>query len=586
MLRYLWKSSTRMMFFYFALSTSSALAANECLKWTSNQTHGIWLDDSASTVSAICAALTQQLLQNNGYCVHTVRSCNVTNRTYYNNDPNSPTDNVLFTADKTCGGDPYPGVEWHSSAHAVPCTYKVGAPEEENPPQVCVANPIDAADGQKHQYETDINSLGQGQIEFLRTYSQSLSPWRNNYQRSLVAIDSSQNTIQLKLSADYGTNKANACSSGWTELQNTNAELRVLNSTSVPSADGETCEIKTNGKIVKRISLISEKYYKKITLLPGLVRLERPDGSILVMYQNGNIWRALGSDTGFVERLSDLFAAWRFTTSTGILEDYNADGKLFSITASNGMKQELFYDQTTGLLSRVKDSAGRELVFAYTGTQLKSVTVDGNKITNYTYNTSGLITRVTRPDATQRVYHYEDSRFPKYLTGITDERGVRYATWKYDAQGRAISSEHAGGAEKTLLAFNSDGSTTVTNPLGKKTTYHFDDIAGARRVTKVEGHATTSCDGANQNYTYTPEGWLQSKTDWKGNKTSFTYNSLGQEISRTAADGTVDARTISTEWDPVTHRKAKVTEPETETTFIYDANGLLQSQVVRSLISQ
>jgi YD repeat-containing protein len=582
---FLWKASATFIFFYFALSTSSALAANECLKWTSNQTHGIWLDDSASTVGAICAVYTQQIQQSES-CVFSVKSCNVTHRTFYYNDPNRPQDHVLFIASKKCGSTQYGDIEWLSTAQAVPCTYKAGAPEEENPPQACVGNPIDAASGKKHQHETDINSLGQGQIEFLRIYSKSLSPWRHNYQRSLVAIDSSQTTIQLKLSADYGTNKANACSSGWTELQDRNAGLRVLNSTSVLSADGEVCDIKKNGKVVKRLPLVSDKYYKKITLIPGLVRLERPDGSILVMYQKGNIWRALGSDTGFVERQSDSFAVWRFTTSTGTLEDYNADGKLLSITTSNGMRQELFYDIASGLLSSVKDSTGRELLFAYTGNQINSVTVDGNKTTSYTYNALGLITQVTRPDNTTRIYHYEDTRFPTSLTGITDERSARYATWTYDAQGRAISSEHAGGAEKTLLAFNTDGSTTVTNALNKQTIYRFDDIAGARRVTKVEGQPTANCIGANQDYTYTPEGWIASKTDWKGIKTTFTYNTAGQEISRTEAFGTPEARTTTTEWHPTLFVKTKITEPEKETVYSYDANGRLLNQSTQSISVQ
>jgi len=582
----LWKARATLIFFYFALSTSSALADNECLKWTSNQTHNVWLDDSASTVSAICAALTQQLLQSNGYCIYNVKNCSVTNRTYYNNDPNRPSDNVLFTADKTCGGDPYPGVEWHSQAQGVPCTYKTAAAEEEAPPQVCAGNPIDAASGKKHQHETDIVSRGQGQIEFLRTYSQSLTPWRHNYQQSLVAIDSSQSTIQLKLSADYGTNKAMACSSGWSELQDNNPGLRIFSSTSVPSANGETCEIIKNGKVVKQLPLISDKYYKKITLIPGLVRLERPDGSILVMYQKGNIWHALGSDTGHVERLSDSAAVWRFKTSSNDIEDYNADGKLLSITASNGMKQELFYDATSGLLSRVKDSTNRELLFAYAGNQISSVTVDSNKTTSYTYNSLGLITQVTRPDNTTRIYHYEDTRFPTALTGITDERGARYATWAYDVQGRAISSEHAGGAEKTLLAFNADGSTTVTNALNRQTIYSFDDIAGARRVTKVEGQPTTNCVGANQEYTYTPEGWIASKTDWKGIETMFTYNTLGQEISRTEAFGTAEARTVTTEWHPTLFVKTKITEAGKETIYSYDPNGRLLNQSTQSISVQ
>ena len=250
------------------------------------------------------------------------------------------------------------------------------------------------------------------------------------------------------------------------------------------------------------------------------------------------------------------------------------------------MKQELFYDANSGLLSRVKDSTGRELLFAYTGNQISSVTVDGNKTTSYTYNASGLITQVTRPDNTTRIYHYEDTRFPTALTGITDERGARYATWTYDAQGRAISSEHAGGAEKTLLTFNADGSTTVTNALNKQTIYRFADIAGARRVTKVEGQPTANCAGANQDYTYTPEGWIASKTDWKGIKTTFTYNTVGQEISRTEAFGTSDARTVTTEWHPTLFVKTKITEPEKETIYTYDANGRLLNQTVQSISAQ
>lgn len=102
-------------------------------------------------------------------------------------------------------------------------------------------------------------------------------------------------------------------------------------------------------------------------------------------------------------------------------------------------------------------------------------------------------------------------------------------------------------------------------------------------VTRVEGHATANCAGANQNYTYTPEGWLASKTDWKGVQTTYTYNSLGQETSRTEAFGTPEAKTITTEWHPTLYLKTKVTEPGKETLYSYDANGNLLSQTVNSL---
>lgn len=169
------------------------------------------------------------------------------------------------------------------------------------------------------------------------------------------------------------------------------------------------------------------------------------------------------------------------------------------------------------------------------------------------------------------------------LTGITDERRVRYATWQYDDQGRAVSSEHAGGTDRNTLTFNADGSTTVTNPLGKQTTYHFTYLAGARRVDTVEGHATASCQGANKGYTYTDEGWVASKTDWKGNTTTYTYNAKGQEIARTEAAGTPQARTITTEWHPSLPVKTKITEPGRETLYTYDANGNVTKQTTRPL---
>ena len=149
-----------------------------------------------------------------------------------------------------------------------------------------------------------------------------------------------------------------------------------------------------------------------------------------------------------------------------------------------------------------------------------------------------------------------------------------------------ISSEHAGGVEKTLLAFNADGSTTVTNALNKKTIYRFADIAGARRVVKVEGQPTTNCVGANQEYAYTQQGWLESKTDWKGVKTTYLYNTIGQETARTEASGTNEAKVISTEWHPTLYLKTKIKEPTKETVFRYDAEGRLLNQTTTSLIAQ
>jgi YD repeat-containing protein len=169
------------------------------------------------------------------------------------------------------------------------------------------------------------------------------------------------------------------------------------------------------------------------------------------------------------------------------------------------------------------------------------------------------------------------------LTGVTDEKNVRFADYKYNCDAKGISTEHNGGVDKALLSYNPDGSTTVTNSLGKNTIYRFSTIAGARRITKVEGQPTANCAGANQDYTYTTEGWVASKTDWKGIKTTYVYNSLGQETSRTEAFNTPEAKTITTEWHSTLYLKTKETEPGREILYSYDANGNLLSQTVNSL---
>ncbi len=187
-------------------------------------------------------------------------------------------------------------------------------------------------------------------------------------------------------------------------------------------------------------------------------------------------------------------------------------------------------------------------------------------------------TRRANGVVTSSKYSYEDPHNVGLLTGITDERGIRYATWTYDDQGRAISSEHAGGAERTLVSYNADGSSTVTNALGKRTTYRFQTIQGIRRITAIEGEPSANCPNSNSTFTYDDRGLVKTRTDNKGNVTTFDYNDRGLEVSRTEAFGTPQARTVTTEWHPTLFLPATVTEPDRVTSYSYDVQGRLTGQ--------
>ncbi|MBK6894970.1 MAG: RHS repeat protein [Alphaproteobacteria bacterium] len=158
------------------------------------------------------------------------------------------------------------------------------------------------------------------------------------------------------------------------------------------------------------------------------------------------------------------------------------------------------------------------------------VTPDGTF--TYSYGSNNNLTQVTKPDTKTRIYHYENATFVNALTGITDEMGVRISTWGYDAQGRANASSHAGGGDDFAITYNTDETTTVTNPLGKSTTYTYTIINGLRKITKIDQAASANTPAATAFNTYTSDGYLASTTDFKGNVTNYTYDANGLETSR------------------------------------------------------
>ncbi|MEE4888380.1 DUF6531 domain-containing protein [Pseudomonas alliivorans] len=171
-----------------------------------------------------------------------------------------------------------------------------------------------------------------------------------------------------------------------------------------------------------------------------------------------------------------------------------------------------------------------------------------------------------------RTYHYEDEYNATLLTGITDERGIRFASWAYDKAGRAISSQHA-DAGMVRIAYQGDQYRVVTNELGKETTYRYGLISGINRLVEIKGEPTPDCPASNSSYTYNERGLVLTKTDAKGLITTYGYNDRGLEISRTEASGTTLARTVTTEWDPDRFLPIRVTEPDRITTYSYDVQG-------------
>ena len=346
-------------------------------------------------------------------------------------------------------------------------------------------------------------------------------------------------------------------------------------------------------------------YSKSLEILDYSVfqylKFHRPEGGVIsFVWHSDSTQSGASFDPDIKERISeirdaqDILTGWKISFSDGSEESYDLYGRLTTIKGQSNIVESISYDETNNIITVSNSFSSRELDIHYDPTndnRVEKIQVPDGLEYTYTYNATGDLTAVIYPNnGGTRNYHYENNSFSNALTGITDERGIRFATWSYDSQGRAISSEHHGSTEKVTLDYthiddSADSRVTATNALGKQTTYHFTTIHGVRKVTQVEGHQSAHCAAANKAYTYDPSGFLASKTDWLGRLTSYTRNTKGQELTRTEATGSPEERLFTTEWHPTLNLPVKITSLNREFIYTYDAEGNLLSKHVVNLTS-
>jgi RHS repeat-associated protein len=310
------------------------------------------------------------------------------------------------------------------------------------------------------------------------------------------------------------------------------------------------------------------------------------DGTYFQFTRRNNDWVGEGNLPEKLVRFADAngeTTGWEVSRLSDEIERYDAAGRLVSVKNPAGLTHTLTYD-ANGRLEAVADGFGRSLRFTYDALgQLETMTDPANKATRYAYAPNGNLIKVTWPDDTSRSYHYEDPALQSHLTGLTDERGVRYATWAYDYRGRAILSMHAGGVDKYTFSYL-DNATVVTDPLGTTRTYKFQRYGERPYLTEVTQACSSCSAGGAAKLHYDGRGLVDRATDFNGNATTFSRNARGLEESRTEAVGTPQARTIATQWHATWRKPTRQTVPTANgnrvTTWTYDDAGNLRSQSV------
>ncbi|ODU13285.1 MAG: hypothetical protein ABS91_01175 [Thiobacillus sp. SCN 64-35] len=310
---------------------------------------------------------------------------------------------------------------------------------------------------------------------------------------------------------------------------------------------------------------------------------------------------------------SGVRTGWQYIAgSDDSVETYSASGRLLSIADRTGRTRTLAYDLPVAsggdddpdTLDAVVDDAGRTLRFTYDAHKRIATVVDpAGGVISYGYDPAGNLVSVTYPDGHARTYHYNEpahtggADLPHALTGITDENGDRFATYQYQADGRAVSTAHAGGADSHTLSYGTN-STTVTDPLGTQRVYGFTTVLGVVKSTGVSQPGGSGCGAASSSVAYDANGNVVRRTDFNGHTTCYAYD-LARNLETARVEGLAQGiacptnpaahtpapnsaeRTILTQWHATFRLPTKVTEAGRETTTVYDSHGNVVSRTVK-----
>lgn len=309
-------------------------------------------------------------------------------------------------------------------------------------------------------------------------------------------------------------------------------------------------------------------------------------------------------------------------------EIYNAEGYITRLSNEQGVSWTFSY--TDRYLQKVTHSSGRSISFGWTNGQVSQVTDPAGNIYRYTYtpnvfgNGRGRLASTTLPGApaTTISYHYEDGRFPGALTGKSFD-GVRYSTFAYDAERRAISTEHNGGIERFRFNYAVRSTEPVLpppaparpggvradeergwceqRPGGSRICYQprslpVDSLpmesalgmtaAAAPSLTRpvdidvtvinplgrsttytfkdgkmvsTKGDPSPNCPASYKEQSYDANGYPDLVHDFQDNLTNFDYSAQGYLLKRVEAVGSTAERTTLQEWDTARNRLLKTT---------------------------
>jgi len=266
-----------------------------------------------------------------------------------------------------------------------------------------------------------------------------------------------------------------------------------------------------------------------------------------------------------------------------------------------------------GLLTKATDHAGRTVRFQYVAVgsswHITQITgTDGRSIA-FAYDANQMLKQITWPDGKTLQYLHENASFPWAVTGVVDENASRLFTFGYDAQGRAVDSQYANGAEHYAVSYTAPPAlsvsevwdntnkvmnryynwtapqgVSVTGPNGVSSALGSTSVNGMSLVSSQTAPAGSGCAASSNAATYDAAGNVLSLDDFQGQRSCFAYDSNNREtvrvegLANTVSCATVMpanavlpsvSRKTTTSWHPDWRLPVATYAPGSITTNIY-----------------
>jgi YD repeat-containing protein len=303
-------------------------------------------------------------------------------------------------------------------------------------------------------------------------------------------------------------------------------------------------------------------------------------------------------------------------------EVYGPAGNLASIRWATGESIQFTYSDTgtpgdvapgAGFLIVVQDHLGRSLGFRYNAAGRIAQVIDAaSQVMELSYGDDDVLSAITWPDGTVRSFLYESAAHPWALTAIQDENSDRYAEFAYDSLGRAIGSQHAGGANAYSVAYGVppilSGTDTydavrnlvissyewqaatgisITQPNESVSQLSASIVQGLPHLTGQTQPAGSGCAASSRAQTHDANGNIASRTDFNGNRSCHAHDlTRNLETAKiegfggtdtcpadipgyTVAAGATQRKTV-TQWHPDWRLPVKRAEPRRITFHVYN----------------